>query len=950
MANRGCQESNSGYKWGIRRNGAGGGEGAGVLWRKEVWQRDVAKLALEKVHIRPLDDTIDQEKLCIVLATPSFAPKLLDDDFMSKLIHRIYASALGQNRGSLPDLRIDALCAVVDKVPVGHSITARGNLYTQGAKRSKALPVAPAGYEGFAYVSLPAAHSVPSNLSLPSASSNPGAIDFITSAPPEDQTNHEVLRLPLANTVFQTGTPTTMFSFRYAPTDGPKLDKVSKTKISYHQVRINANPTGPATKKHLSGLVNSLFIPLLPLTEPRRVNGCMGNIIRRIIGPDGEEVTASSELEDVVPKFFKARGEPAQATTAWALIMPSSHENIMLTQTRHWIAPHSDKIPAGGWENLWRSNPPVWRPVIPDALARGARLHRVLSGGGGWGQKAGLLSIDPVPVTDSSRSSSTGETQDMLTDPENFASTLTPVVNEGDLIQFFIQPASSLSAKATYYDGAEPLKSIRRAGAVGWELGTIPSTVDSIPGRSWQHAEPKSTEASIFRRTFGALTEGPLVLTKRILNKRSSTTSMTTTTIDVPFTRFWKVDIEDPDKLKLDTSNVPGYSGTGEVEKSAIRDQHLFPLQMPRRSKRTTPHEANRMSAEFKSRHAQDMDDESGSFQVPLRRISAKLEHAKVIRLVVSATIADPPTNKAEQSSLAYKALKAKHRSLHRQSIRLTDEYNATIQSLIQKGIIPPEQVPVKPQRRLNYRILNARFVTLQQSISEMTKSYNAILKHLHQKPHPHPVAFPPPHTPNKAKTPTYSDTNPPLIRKIKRKTPYTPSTIIQQSIILANQLARLATFARALLFRMHGPRGITPVLRHRKQTIFGHRAGRRMWRGLGVKIRASISINTRPDARDAGVKGRVRRIMVGRVRRVTAGRRKSVVGGERKQINISKVRGGARSKSEAGVRVRRLYVGRDVRKRVVRSPRTTTNRQRSEVKRREGKKRLEELARSWLM
>ncbi|KAI8943201.1 hypothetical protein NX059_001229 [Plenodomus lindquistii] len=502
-------------------------------------------------HIRDLGQNRHWRKFAVVLVTPAFAHKLHDNDFMGKLVYRIFARALPKDAKRL----VDVLCAVVDKLPAGRPI-AQAHELAEADCRNVDVPVAPAGYEGFSYAVLPIECSLPSDVA--SASPGPGAIDFVVSAAPSQNTvPYEVLRLPLANTVFQTGTPTTMALLRYESNkgQGPRLQLVSRTPLSHHQVLISTRPYG---------LVNSLSIPLIPLTRARHVNECMGNIIRRIIDHKGNQVTAASELELAVPKFFQARGEPAQATVAWALIVPEKLHSFIKKATDDWLEKNRENETDPGWETLWRSDPPVWTTAVSNAIARGARLHRVLSGGGGWGQKAGLISLDPVPVNVPSQSSSLDAMSSTPADPKDFASTLTPVVNEGDLMQFFIQPASHLTATAKRDDTLERLKSLPETSTGGWEIGTIPSTVDRIPGQSWQHAGPESTGASEFRNVFGALTEGPLTLTRRIWENGAFTEATSTTTVDVPFTRFWK--------LSMRTYREPKENGHEDALEELHRD------------------------------------------------------------------------------------------------------------------------------------------------------------------------------------------------------------------------------------------------------------------------------------------------------------------------------------------------------------------------------------------
>jgi hypothetical protein len=196
------------------------------------------------------------------------------------------------------------------------------------------------------------------------------------------------------------------------------------------------------------------------------------------------------------------------------------------------------------WERLWRSNPPAWSTLVSKALTEGARLHRVLSGGGGWGQKAGLLSLDPVPASEVADPLESGDIPRMINDPEDFASTLTPVVRNGDSIQFFISPKSDLAEEAGKFDSYDMFRPLLRPKAesqpLGWELGMIPSTMDSIPGESWQHVSTEQNQVNCFWGGFGALTEGGMTLTRHVKGSGDKAGLVpNTTTVDVPFSRFW---------------------------------------------------------------------------------------------------------------------------------------------------------------------------------------------------------------------------------------------------------------------------------------------------------------------------------------------------------------------------------------------------------------------------
>jgi hypothetical protein len=305
------------------------------------------------------------------------------------------------------------------------------------------------------------------------------------------------------------------------------------------EFRMNAK-LGNATTE----LEPALATPLVPLTFPRTVDGHMGNILRQVVGEGGESMQASNELEHAVPAFFKARGELVQSTLAWALVIPKELTDLVANRTREAITQHATNE-VTDWEPLWNkywSNDSIkgnsiQGPSIVDwALLHGARLHRVLSGGGGWGKKAGLLSLDPgpLPALDSTKSSDTGAA---FADEADFTSALRTVVNKGDSIQFFVSPTASSDAKIKDLEALKQSQVLSADSAWDWEFGVVPSTIDSIPGGSWQHASVESDEVVVFRDTFGALAEKGLTWCRRdpVSGPRIKPVP---TTIDVPFSRF----------------------------------------------------------------------------------------------------------------------------------------------------------------------------------------------------------------------------------------------------------------------------------------------------------------------------------------------------------------------------------------------------------------------------
>lgn len=421
------------------------------------------------------------------------------------------------------EYRIHALCAVVDKLPVSTPITNTRSTLRQSLERTISPPVTEKGQEGLAYATLRVGDSIPTSFSS-TQDGVKAAIDFVGTERLGEEEGYFVdsVRLPLANTVFQTGTPATMIYSTWAKAAGStKLTLEEKRDVSHHSIRMHLN-----TKDHST----ALSVPLVPLSRPRRVKASMGNILRRVRGPNGKEVSASKELEEIVPSYFKARGEPSQTTTVWALVMdPDSMRKIQkerffllgglpgsLDQTSE------EKL----WERLWKKDPPRWNFMIPTALSSGARLHRVLSGGGGWGKKAGLLALDPVPTTPSRAE----EEPSQFDDPRHLSDALQQVTRDGDHVQFFISPSVAPDDKGVAKNPHDHVW--------GLELGTIPSTSDALPIIPSQ-TEATKNEVTVYRNTFGALAEGGMVLSRNFKHKEEESLSLVgLTTVDVPFSRY----------------------------------------------------------------------------------------------------------------------------------------------------------------------------------------------------------------------------------------------------------------------------------------------------------------------------------------------------------------------------------------------------------------------------
>jgi len=168
-------------------------------------------------------------------------------------------------------------------------------------------------------------------------------------------------------------------------------------------------------------------------------------------------------------------------------------------------------------------------------------MHRVLSGGGGCGQKAGLISLDPdstyggsVEETISTPSNTTNEIREPTNSVSDsldfmFASAVSP----GDLIKFYLLPPLDME---TYAVKSNDEISIANTHCHSLDFGVIPSFADVIVPENDNLAiiNNRDRPVQVFHDHFGALSETGLTI------RRSYSKALTNvqTKIDVPFSRF----------------------------------------------------------------------------------------------------------------------------------------------------------------------------------------------------------------------------------------------------------------------------------------------------------------------------------------------------------------------------------------------------------------------------
>ncbi|RKF82187.1 putative v-type c subunit family protein [Golovinomyces cichoracearum] len=217
--------------------------------------------------------------------------------------------------------------------------------------------------------------------------------------------------MPLANTIFENGRRSTL--------------TVAKWQISQNSIRIIEGPTYRVNASVYTSSPNkfcSLQVPVKSLTPFRIIENGFGNIVRRLRIKGQGSFPASHELERAVTKAYQQNIQGSDQGV-WALIIPSN----LLDEKNNY---HGTNLNINSCQELDAC-------YIEDLIREGAKICRVLSGGGGWGVKEGLLALDPVSVFDeSSDSHYETTTKDISNQEDQQAINLGNMAQNGALIQF----------------------------------------------------------------------------------------------------------------------------------------------------------------------------------------------------------------------------------------------------------------------------------------------------------------------------------------------------------------------------------------------------------------------------------------------------------------------------------------------------------------------------------
>ena len=301
-----------------------------------------------------------------------------------------------------------------------------------------------------------------------------------------------MLQLPVANTLFQNGKTATLIAqrwrLRHVPQSSFALSCVRETSLPRLKLR-----TTDAFSNQGTDFDQRLTSHLTQITPTRIITAAVGNIIRRIsvgtTSATSNDRPASEELEKAISHALKEDRYPAQHAGVWALVRSASHTPLDSPTTES----NDD-----GEESA----------DIRELLLKGCRLHKVLSGGGGWGEKQGLLALDPAynyGVSAEKFDAPFESDADGDIESEKLQG-LGQVVKPGDGVKFYTnQPPPDLESPQAPFPietGAET-----KIG-LSMNFGSLPSTMDAMPIHSTSETNKNSqATCTILRDHFGMLSE-----------------------------------------------------------------------------------------------------------------------------------------------------------------------------------------------------------------------------------------------------------------------------------------------------------------------------------------------------------------------------------------------------------------------------------------------------------
>lgn len=287
----------------------------------------------------------------VILATPTFTRWLTDQSFMSALLATFAQGDIKVLAGVVDDLHAPK----PSSGPVAGFSVLQGN--AEELLPSFGTPAKP-----------PKVREAP----------RPGGLQFSLPWHGKDPLS---LNMPLSNTVFQNGRDSTLLACTWSPQPGSTFALAHTAEKTRQQIALNGAPP-------------SLSVPLIPVTPPRRILGCLGNIVSQI-EIDGAPVPASTELENEVQGVYDQReaagnlGSEGMPVDIWALV--STPESTVTAEVEDVL----DSLEEAAFEGPEEEREVAARnaPLVERLLMANFQLHRISTS-----PATSCLSPSPTPL------------------------------------------------------------------------------------------------------------------------------------------------------------------------------------------------------------------------------------------------------------------------------------------------------------------------------------------------------------------------------------------------------------------------------------------------------------------------------------------------------------------------------------------------------------------------
>lgn len=359
------------------------------------------------------------------------------------------------------------------------------------------------------------------------------------------------LNLPLANTFFINGRSTTLMESMWTT---PKAEQEPWQKLNTTELSLLTIHTRRPPRGYIDG-----GAPLKMMAPWRPIKSALGNVIREV-DVDGKTVPASSELESAVETMRKHKTIQSPPLQIFAIVKPavasvSENSRHLHGHTRSWA---------------------------------GYRYHRVTGGGGGWGNRAGLLSLDPSTSyfdESTTHDQKFGELDMHPPDLTSFTQSKS-IFREDDMVSFWaVQPPSPSTLPAEQQP--KPTMSVSKYNSADSEymlFGVIPSEQD-LPTEDLSIEQ--ADHITHRRGRFGLLTEKGVAASSEVVlirpdpseqqDQQADSPGVAThheSLFEIPNASFF-IKLEDDTVSKKprvqqqpasDTTNDKGESGQGRIE------------------------------------------------------------------------------------------------------------------------------------------------------------------------------------------------------------------------------------------------------------------------------------------------------------------------------------------------------------------------------------------------